>query len=110
MRNSSRSCKKHHPCLPQLTNQRTADQAFNDATSKIVLDNQFQNKVANLEQQVLEAKKVTLQKQLQTLFLVSIGTPEEKPASNSNFGLFYKYEGEESHLVLFMREYQSVDI
>lgn len=42
--------------------------------------------------------------------------PAEEPVINpgeerrSNFGLFYEYEGEESHLVPLMREYRSVDI
>lgn len=40
----------------------------------------------------------------------------ERPAANQaetrnlNFGLFYKYEGEEFHLVPLMREYQSMNI
>ena len=40
----------------------------------------------------------------------------ERPAANlaeaktSNFGLFYKQEGKESHLVPLMREYRLVDI
>ena len=31
-------------------------------------------------------------------------------AKTSNFGLFYEYEGEESHFVPFMRKYCSIDI
>ena len=97
-------------------NKRTADQAFHDAPSEMVPDSQLQNEVANLERQVLEAKKAALQKQLQTLTTANPALPTEGPAANSgearnsNFGLFYEHEGEESHLVPLMREYRSVDI
>lgn len=72
--------------------------------------------MANLEQQVLEAKKAALQKQLQALNAANPVPPAEDPvaqlggARNSNFGSFYKHEGEESHLIPLMREYWSVDI
>ena len=109
---------------PQIPNKRTADQAFHDAQSDIVPDSQLQNEVANLERQVLEAKKAALQKQLQALAAANpvpptasspaapMGAPAGNPgeARNSNFGLFYEHEGEESHLVPLMREYRSVDI
>ena len=103
---------------PVPTNKRTADQAFHDAPSEMVPDSQLQNEVANLERQVLEAKKAALQKQLQSLTAANPGPPTENPvpvaqpgeARNSNFGLSYEHEGEESHLVPLMREYRSVDI
>lgn len=96
--------------------KRTADQAFHDASVGIVPDSQLQDKVANLERQVLEAKKAALQKQLQTLAAANPPPPTEGPVANSgegrssNFGLFYEHKGEESHLVPLMREYRSVDI
>ncbi len=68
-------------------------------------DSPLQNEVANLERQVLEAKKAALQKQLQTLTAANPGPPTKGPAANqgeaknSNSGLFYEHEGEESHLV-----------
>ena len=54
------------PLRPQIS-EPTANQAFHDASSKIVPHSQLQNKVATLELQVLEAKKAALQKQLQNL-------------------------------------------
>ena len=101
---------------PPLTNKQTADQAFHDAPSEIIPDSQLQNEVANLERQVLEAKKAALQKQLRTLTAANPVPPTEDPvaqpggARNYNFGLFYEHEGEESHLIPLMREYRSVDI
>lgn len=74
-----------------LTNKQTAKQLFYDAASVIVPDSKLQNKKANLERQVLEAKKPGLQKQLRTFTLACTGTPEEEPAAisvrakNSNF-------------------------
>lgn len=51
----------HAPApAPPVTNKRTADQAFHDASSEIIPDSQLQNEVANLERQVLEAKKAAL--------------------------------------------------
>lgn len=44
-------------------NKQTPNQAFYNASTGIVLDNQLQNQVANLKPQVLEAKKVALLKQ-----------------------------------------------
>lgn len=35
---------------------------------------------------------------------------EKMGARNSNFGIFYKHEDEESHLILFIHKYWSVDI
>ena len=107
---------KNPPSLPTATNKRTADQAFHDAPTELVPDSQLQDEVASLERQVLEAKKAALQKQLQTLTAANpappVGEPTANPreARNSNFGLFYEHEGEESHLVPLMREYRSVDI
>ena len=37
-------------------------------------------------------------------------TVNQREARTANFGSFYKYEGEESHLVPLMFEYQFVDI
>ena len=97
-------------------NKQTADQAFHDASSKMVPDSQLQNEVANLEPQVLEAKKAALQKQFQTLTTANPALPTERPAENSrevrnsNFVLFYEHQGEESHLVALMRKYWLVDI
>lgn len=79
-------------------------------------DSQLQNKVGNLEQQVLEAKKTALQNQLQTRTAANPAPPAKqhvanpKEARNSNFGSFYEHKGEESYLVPFMREYRLVDI
>ena len=107
---------KNPPSLPPANHKRTADQAFHDASSEIIPDSQLQNEVANLERQVLEAKKAALQKQLQTLAAANPTPPTEAAsvtpgeARTSNFGLFYEHEGEESHLVPLMREYRSVDI
>ena len=103
---------------PVPTNKQTADQAFHDAPSEMVPDSQLQNEVANLERQVLEAKKAALRKQLQTLTAANPGPPAESPVPvaqprevrNSNFGFFNEHEGEESHLVPLMREYRSADI
>ena len=64
----------------------------------------------------MEAKKAALQKKLQTHTAANPTPLVEVPAANlaeaktSNFGLFYKHEGKESHLVPFMREYRLVDI
>ena len=51
--------KNSAPPLP-AANKRTADQAFRDASTELASDSQLQNEVANLERQVLEAKKVAL--------------------------------------------------
>ena len=65
----------------------------------------MRNEVANLERQVLEAKKAALQKQLQALNAANPVPTAEDPvaqpggARNSNFGSFYEHEGEDSHLV-----------
>ena len=48
---------------PPVANKRTANQAFHDASTELVPDSQLQNEVANMERQVLEAKKVVLQRQ-----------------------------------------------
>ena len=119
-RKTRQGASKNPTPAPQLTNKRTADQAFHDAPSEIIPDSQLQNEVASLERQVLEAKKAARQRQLQTLTATNQGQPTEGPAANSgelrvearnsNFGLFYEHEGEESHLVPLMREYRSVDI
>ena len=131
-RKTRQGATKNPTPAPQIPNKRTADQAFHDAQSDIVPDSQLQNEVAHLERQVLEAKKAALQKQLQALTAanpvlptttnpvpptaaspaVPTGAPTANPgeARNSNFGLFYEHEGEESHLVPLMREYRSVDI
>ena len=107
--------KNPNPLLP-ATNKRMADQAFHDASTELVPDSQLQNEVVNLEQQVLEAKKVALQRQLQILIAAKPAPPIEEPTVNSketrtsNFRSFYKYKGEESHLVPLMREYRFVDI
>ena len=85
-----------------------------------------------MERQVLEAKKATLQKQLQVLTPVNLvllsmtnlvpptaaspAIPTGPPAANlgeaknPNFGLFYEHKGEKSHLVLLMRKYWSINI
>ena len=107
--------KNPAPPLP-AANKRTADQAFHDASTELVPDSQLQNEVANLERQVLEAKKVALQRQLQILTAAKPAPPIEEPTVNqreartSNFGSFYEHKGEKSHLVPLMREYRSVDI
>ena len=109
------STAKNLPSLSLPSKKQTADQTFHDAPSKIIPDSQLQNDVANLERQVLEAKKAALQKKLQTLTAANSTPLAEKPAANleeaktSNFGLFYKYKGKESHLVPLMREYRLVD-
>ena len=117
---------------PQILNKRIVNQVFHDTKSDIVSDSQLQNKVANLEWQILKAKKAAQQKQLQVLVAVnpvpltaanlvpttaaSPETPMGAPAKNleetknSNFGLFYEHEGEGSHLVLFTRKYRPVNI
>ena len=101
-----------NPTPGPSTNKRTADLAFHDAPSEMVPDSQLQNEVANLERQVLEAKKAALQKQLQTLTAANPAPPTEGPdanlveARNSIFGLFYEHEVEEYHLVPLMREYR----
>ena len=82
-RKTRQGVAKNPNLAPQLTNKQTADQAFHDAASEIVPDSQLQNKVANLERQVLEAKKAALQKQLQTLTSASTETPAEELAANS---------------------------
>ena len=103
------------PLRPQIS-EPTANQAFHDASSKIVPHSQLQNKVATLELQVLEAKKAALQKQLQNLTTANPALSVKRPAANlekarnENFGSFYEHKGEESHLVLLIRKYQSVDI
>ncbi len=119
-RRTRQGVSKNPTLAPQPTNKRTADQAFHDTPSEIVPDSQLQNEVASLERQVLEAKKAALRRQLQILTTINQGQPIEGPAANpgearvetrnSNFGLFYEHEGEESHLVPYMREYWSVDI
>ena len=97
-------------------NKRTANQAFHNPSSELVPDSQLQNEVANLERQVLEAKKVVLQRQLQTLTtakpasLIEEPTVNPKEARASNFGFFYEHKGEKSHLIPLMREYRSVDV
>ena len=80
----------------------------------------------------MEAKKATLQKQLQALtaaypilptmtnpvpptaasLILPMGAPTAnlREAKNSNFGLFYDYKGEESHLIPFMHKYWLVNI
>ena len=85
--------------LPSLSaNKRTADQAFHVAPSELAPDSQLHNEVANLERQVLEAKKAALQRQLQTLTAANPASPMEQPtanpkeARNSNFGLFHEHE------------------
>ena len=76
----------------------------------------MQNKVANLERQVLEAKKVVLWRQLQIPTAAKPAPPIEEPTVNStetrtsNFGSFYEHKDEKSHLVPHMREYRFVDI
>ncbi len=82
----------------------------------MISDSQFQNKMANQEQQILKAKKTALQKQLQILTSANTGTPVEKLAANqlraknSNFRLFYKDESEKSHLVPLIHKHWLVDI
>ena len=82
----------------------------------MISDSQLQNKVATLEQQVLEAKKAALQKQLQTLNITNPTPPVERlvanpgKVKNSNFGSFYEHEAEESHLILLICKYRSMDI
>ena len=83
---------KNLPSLPTGANKWTADQAFHDATTQLVPDSQLQNELANLERQVLEAKKAALQSQLQTLSAANPAPPMEEPTANpregrtSNFG------------------------
>ena len=82
--------------------------------------------------QILETKKVVLQKQLQALVAAkpilsttanlvpttaaSSAAPMRAPTrnlekpKNLNFSLFYEHEGEESHLIPFIRKYWSVNI
>ena len=84
--------------------------------TKIALNSQLRNELANLERQVLEAKKTALQEQLQTLTAANLTPAIEQPAANqvearnSNFGSFYEHKGEESHLMPLMRKYRSVVI
>ena len=72
-----------------------ADQAFHDVSTELVPYSQLQNEVANLEQQVVEAKKIALQRQLQILTAAKPAPPIEEPTVNqretktSNFGSFY---------------------
>lgn len=49
-----------NPTPAPPSNKRTADQAFHDAPTEMAPDSQLQNEVANLERQVLEAKKAAL--------------------------------------------------
>ena len=106
-----------NPAPPlSAANKRTADQAFHHASTELVPDSQLQNKVANLERQVLEAKKVALQRQLQIIIAAKPAPPIEEPTVNSrearisSFGSFYEHKGKESHLVPLMREYWSLDV
>ena len=92
---------KNPPSLPPSNHKRTADQAFHDASSKIIADNQLHNEVVNLECQVLETNPTPLTE------AAPVTTGE---ARTSNFGLFYEHEDEESHLVPLMRKYHLVDI
>ena len=73
---------KNLPSLPTGANKRTADQAFHDATTQLVPESQLQNEVANLERQVLEAKKTALQRQLQTLTATNPAPYMEEPTAN----------------------------
>ena len=72
--------------------------------------------IVNQEQQVLGAKKVALQRQLQILTAAKPTPPIEKltvnqrEARTSNFRLFYEHKREESHLIPFMRKYRFVNI
>lgn len=98
----------------------------------MIPDSRLQNKIANLERQVLEAKKTVSRKQLQGLttanpvipeatspvFLTttSLATPMDSSTTNPqeprnlNFGPFYEYEGGKSHSIPFMCKYWLVDI
>ena len=69
--------------FPSLSaNKQTADQVFHDAPSELAPDSQLQNEVADLERQVLKAKKAAFQKQLQTLTTANPAPPTEEPAAN----------------------------
>ena len=116
LRKTCQDVAKNPTPASYLTNKQTAEEAFHDAINKMVSDSQFQNKVANQERQILEAKKTVLQKQIQIFTSTNTGAPAEKPASNpvraknSKFGLFYKDKFEKSHLVPLMHEHWLVDI
>ena len=107
---------KNPPSLPPANHKRTANQAFYDTSSKIIPDSQLQNKIANLEHQVLKTKKAAPQKQLQTLATANPTLPTEAAsispgeARTLNFELFYKHKSEESQLVPLIRKYGSIDI
>ena len=76
----------------------------------------MQNEVANLEQQVLEAKNVVLPRQLQIFTIAKLAPLIEEPIVNqeeartSKFESFFEHKDKKSHLVLLMNEYQSMDI
>ena len=107
---------KNPPFLPPANHKRTTNQAFHEASSKIIPNSQLQNEVANLERQVFEVKKAALQKQLQTLVATNPTPPTEAAlitlgeVRTSNFGLFYEHKGEESYHVPLIYEYHSIDI
>ena len=105
-----------------INNKRKADDAFHDLLEMVSDSRSIRNEVADLERQVLKGRKTAFQKELQTLTKEKQADsnaaqifPEEAgtagiPAPKSNFGQFYEHQGEESHYLLFMREYRSVDI
>ena len=78
-------------------NRQIADQVFHEISTELVLNSQLQNEVANLKRQVLNAKKVALQRQIQILTSAKLATPIEQLTVNQrdtkilNFGSFYKY-------------------
>ena len=115
-RTRQRGLLKNPLSLHPAANRWTADQTFHEEPTKLVSDSQLENEVANLERQVSGAKKAALQRQPQSLTVANPATLIEEPAANlrqvrnSKFGLFYKYEAEESQLVPLMRDYCSVDI
>ena len=93
-----------HPQISKLT----ANQAFHDASNKIVPDSQLQNKIATLELQVFKAKKAALQqKQLKNLIIANLILPVKRSVinlgevRNLNFRLFYKHKGVKN-LILFL--------
>ena len=102
--------------LPPAANKRTADQAFHDASMELVPDSQLQNEVANLERQVLEAKKSSI---VETTTDTSCCQPsityrrtdcQSKRDKDIKLWVVYKHESEESHLFPFMRKYRLVNI
>lgn len=82
-RGASRKTRQtKNPTSGPSTNKRTAEQAFHNAPTELVPDSQLENEVADLERQVLEAKKVVLQKQPQALTATTSATPTEIPVAN----------------------------